>query len=411
MPPHGFETETETTMTAPLDGIKVLDLSRFIAGPHCTKILGDMGADVIKVEKVGYGDDGRHFPPFQNGESLYGMSLNRNKRSMVLDFRHADAPQMLIELARQADVLVENFRPGTMEEMGCGWDVLHAANPRLVMTRLSGFGQDGPYAMRPGFDGIAQAMSGLMSLAGEPEGPPMLAGTFYVDYMTGMYGANATVAALYARERTGKGQMIDVALLDSAVSMLTTGLSSQADQGVTPLRTGNRDRYSSPANVFSTGSGDYVLIVSGTNPLFARICAMIGKPELVQDPRFETVPLRLQNAAAIEDVVQAWCLEHDTQAVIEALNTYGIPACKIATMKDVVENPQLHHRGQLVEMEHPKAGKITLAGVTMHLSDTPLAIRRPPPVLGEHTDEILGDWLGLDEDAIEALREKRLIQM
>ncbi|QRI63817.1 CoA transferase [Shinella sp. PSBB067] len=398
-------------MTAPLDGIKVLDLSRFIAGPHCTKILGDMGADVIKVEKVGYGDDGRHFPPFQNGESLYGMSLNRNKRSMVLDFRHADAPQMLIELARQADVLVENFRPGTMEQMGCGWDVLHAANPRLVMTRLSGFGQDGPYAMRPGFDGIAQAMSGLMSLAGEPEGPPMLAGTFYVDYMTGMYGANATVAALYARERTGKGQMIDVALLDSAVSMLTTGLSSQADQGVTPLRTGNRDRYSSPANVFSTGSGEYVLIVSGTNPLFARICAMIGKPELVQDPRFETVPLRLQNAAAIEDVVQAWCLEHDTQAVIEALNTYGIPACKIATMKDVVENPQLHHRGQLVEMEHPKAGKITLAGVTMHLSDTPLAIRRPPPVLGEHTDEILGDWLGLDEDAIEALREKRLIQM
>lgn len=411
MPPNGFETETETTMTAPLDGIKVLDLSRFIAGPHCTKILGDMGADVIKVEKVGYGDDGRHFPPFQNGESLYGMSLNRNKRSMVLDFRHADAPQMLIELARQADVLVENFRPGTMEQMGCGWDVLHAANPRLVMTRLSGFGQDGPYAMRPGFDGIAQAMSGLMSLAGEPEGPPMLAGTFYVDYMTGMYGANATVAALYARERTGKGQMIDVALLDSAVSMLTTGLSSQADQGVTPLRTGNRDRYSSPANVFSTGSGDYVLIVSGTNPLFARICAMIGKPELVQDPRFETVPLRLQNAAAIEDVVQAWCLEHDTQAVIEALNTYGIPACKIATMKDVVENPQLHHRGQLVEMEHPKAGKITLAGVTMHLNDTPLAIRRPPPVLGEHTDEILGDWLGLDEDAIEALREKRLIQM
>ncbi|WP_234188234.1 CaiB/BaiF CoA-transferase family protein [Shinella sp. NM-101] len=398
-------------MTAPLDGIKVLDLSRFIAGPHCTKILGDMGADVIKVEKVGYGDDGRHFPPFQNGESLYGMSLNRNKRSMILDFRHADAPQMLIELARQADVLVENFRPGTMEQMGCGWDVLHAANPRLVMTRLSGFGQDGPYAMRPGFDGIAQAMSGLMSLAGEPEGPPMLAGTFYVDYMTGMYGANATVAALYARERTGKGQMIDVALLDSAVSMLTTGLSSQADQGVTPLRTGNRDRYSSPANVFSTGSGEYVLIVSGTNPLFARICAMIGKPELVQDPRFETVPLRLQNAAAIEDVVQAWCLEHDTQAVIEALNTYGIPACKIATMKDVVENPQLHHRGQLVEMEHPKAGKITLAGVTMHLSDTPLAIRRPPPVLGEHTDEILGDWLGLDEDAIEALREKRLIQM
>jgi len=395
-------------MTAPLDGIRVLDLSRFIAGPHCTKILGDMGADVLKVEKIGYGDDGRHFPPFQNGESLYGLSLNRNKRSMVLDFRHKDAPAILIDLARRADVLVENFRPGTMEEMGCSWDVLHAANPRLIMTRLSGFGQDGPYAMRPGFDGIAQAMSGLMSLAGDPEGPPMLAGTFYVDYMTGMYGANATVAALFVRERTGEGQVIDVALLDSAVSVLTTAISSQADQNVTLTRTGNRDRYSSPGNVFATRSGDYILIVSGTNPLFARVCTMIEKPELLEDPRFATVPLRLQNAAEIEAMVQEWCKARDTDTIIEALNKCGIPACKVATMKDVVENPQLHHRGQLVEVDHPVAGKVTMAGVTMQMSDTPLTIRRPPPGLGEHTDEVLEEWLGLKGRDITALKRKGL---
>ena len=396
-------------MAGPLDGIKVLDLSRFIAGPHCTKILGDMGADVVKVEKIGYGDDSRHFPPFQNGESLYGMALNRNKRSMTLDFRHPEARELLIKLAKTADVLVENFRPGTMEEMGCGWDVLHAVNPRLVMTRLSGFGQDGPYAMRPGFDGIAQAMSGLMSLAGDPDGPPMLAGTFYVDYMTGMYGANATVAALFARERTGEGQVIDVALLDSAVSVLTTAISSQADQDVTLTRTGNRDRYSSPANVFATADGDYVLIVSGTNPLFARVCSMIGKPHLLDDPRFQTVPLRLQNAAEIEAIVQEWCLSHSTEVILSQLNQYGIPACKVATMKDVVENPQLRHRDQITEIDHPTAGKITLAGVTMKMSDTPLTIRRPPPCLGEHTDDILGEWLGLGSNLITAAKEKKLV--
>lgn len=396
-------------MAGPLDGIKVLDLSRFIAGPHCTKILGDMGADVVKVEKIGYGDDSRHFPPFQNGESLYGMSLNRNKRSMTLDFRHPEAKELLLELARNADVLVENFRPGTMEEMGCGWDVLHAVNPRLVMTRLSGFGQDGPYAMRPGFDGIAQAMSGLMSLAGDPEGPPMLAGTFYVDYMTGMYGANATVAALFARERTGEGQVIDVALLDAAVSVLTTAISSQADQGITLTRTGNRDRYSSPANVFATANGDYVLIVSGTNPLFARVCSMIGKPELLNDPRFETVPLRLQNAAEIEAIVQEWCLAHTTDAILVHLNQSGIPACKVATIKDVVENPQLRHRDQITEIEHPTAGKMTLAGVTMKMSDTPLTIRRAPPCLGEHTDDILREWLGLDAQVITSVKDKKLV--
>lgn len=391
-------------MTGPLHGIKVIDLSRFIAGPHCTMILADMGADVVKVEKAGYGDDSRHFPPFQNGESLYGMALNRNKRSITMNFRNPKAQDLLRELVKDADVLVENFRPGTMEEMGCGWDVLHAINPRLVMTRLSGFGQDGPYAQMPGFDGIAQAMSGLMSLAGDPKGPPMHAGAFYIDYMTGMYGANATLAALLARQTTGKGQMVDVALLDSAVSVLTTAISSQVNHGVTLTRTGNRDRYSAPANVFATGSGDHVLMLAGTQALFKRLAESIGQPELVSDPRFDSVPTRLSNAPAIEAIIQEWCNTRTTEEILDVFTKAGIPASKVATPEDVVKNPQLLHRKQITSIQHPKAGEIAVSGVTMHLTDTPLTIRRPPPMLGEHNADVLGDWLGLPEDEVESLK-------
>ncbi len=391
-------------MTGPLDGIKVLDLSRFIAGPHCTMILADMGADVVKVEKAGSGDDSRHFPPFQNGESLYGMALNRNKRSMTLNFRNPKSQDMLRELVKGADVLVENFRPGTMEDMGCGWDVLHEINPRLVMTRLSGFGQDGPYAQLPGFDGIAQAMSGLMSLAGDPEGPPMLAGAFYIDYMTGMYGANATLAALFSRQTTGKGQMVDVSLLDSAVSVLTTAISSQVNQGVTLTRTGNRDRYSAPANVFATGSGDHVLMLAGTQALFRRAAEAIGRPELIEDPRFDTVPTRLANAPAIEEIIQHWCLSQTTEGIIATFGKAGIPVAKVATPEDVVNNPQLLHRKQITKVTHPKAGDVAVSGVTMQLSGTPLSIRRPPPMLGEHNEDVLAEWLGLPEGEVEALK-------
>lgn len=391
-------------MTGPLHGIKLIDLSRFIAGPHCTMILADMGADVVKVEKAGHGDDSRHFPPFQNGESLYSIALNRNKRSITLNFRNPKAQDLLRELVKDADVLVENFRPGTMEEMGCGWDVLHAINPRLVMTRLSGFGQDGPYAQMPGFDGIAQAMSGLMSLAGEPDGPPMHAGAFYIDYMTGMYGANATLAALLARQTTGKGQMVDVALLDSAVSVLTTAISSQVNQGVTLKRTGNRDRYSAPANVFATCSGDHVLMLAGTQALFRRLAEAIGQPELVRDPRFDNVPNRLSNAPAIEAIIQEWCNSKITDDILETFTKAGIPASKVATPEDVVKNPQLLHRKQITTINHPKAGEVAVSGVTMHLTDTPLTIRRPPPMLGEHNAEVLGDWLGLPKGEVESLK-------
>jgi len=396
-------------MTAPLQGIKVLDLTRFIAGPHCGMILGDMGADVIKIEKKGSGDDSRHFPPFQGGESLYGMALNRNKRSMTLNFRDPKAQDILKEMVKQADILLENFRPGTMEQMGCGWKELHAINPRLIMTRLSGFGQDGPYSQRPGFDGIAQAMSGLMGLTGSPDGQPFLAGTFYIDYMSAMYGATATLGALNARHITGKGQMIDVALLDSAVSLLTTAIPTQINRGTTLNRTGNRDRYSSPANVFKTATDDYILLLSGTNPLFRRMAELMGKPELMQDPRFSAVDKRLENAEAIEAIVQAWIGTQNTEDALAAIQGAGIPCTKVATMDEVVTNPQLLHRQQIVEIDHPVAGKVNTAGVTMKLSDTPLTIRRPPPTLGQHTTEILDEWLGASGAKIQELMDEGVV--
>ncbi|WLS10265.1 CoA transferase (plasmid) [Shinella sumterensis] len=396
-------------MTSPLQGIKVLDLTRFIAGPHCGMILGDMGADVVKVEKKGSGDDSRHFPPFQGGESLYGMALNRNKRSMTLNFRDPRAQELLRDMVGQADILLENFRPGTMEQMGCGWKELSAINPRLIMTRLSGFGQDGPYSQRPGFDGIAQAMSGLMGLTGSPDGPPYLAGTFYIDYMTAMYGVTATLGALNARHLTGKGQMIDVSLLDSAVSLLTTAIPTQLNKGETLTRTGNRDRYSSPANVFKTASGDFVLLLSGTNPLFRRLADAMGQPELVVDPRFATVDARLRNAAAIESIVQAWMSTRDTDAVLALIGNAGVPCTKVATIDEVVENAQLRHRNQIVEIDHPVAGKVSTAGVTMKLSDTPLEIRRPPPTLGQHTVDVLSDWLSLSSSRIRDLMDDAVV--
>ena len=396
-------------MTSPLQGIKVLDLTRFIAGPHCGMILGDMGADVVKVEKKGSGDDSRHFPPFQGGESLYGMALNRNKRSITLNFRDARAQELLREMVGHADILLENFRPGTMEQMGCGWEELSAINPRLIMTRLSGFGQDGPYALRPGFDGIAQAMSGLMGLTGSPDGPPYLAGTFYIDYMTAMYGATATLGALNARHLTGRGQMVDVSLLDSAVSLLTTAIPTQINKGETLNRTGNRDRYSSPANVFRTASGDFVLLLSGTNPLFCRLAEAMGRPELAADPRFATVDMRLQNATVIEEIVQTWMDTKETDAILAIVGDAGVPCTKVATINEVVENPQLRHRNQIVEIDHPVAGKLATAGVTMKLSETPLEIRRPPPTLGQHTTEVLTDWLSLPDVRIKELMDDAVI--
>ncbi len=286
--------------------MRVLDLSRFIAGPICAQILGDMGADVVKVERPG-GEDARFQGPFLDGESLYPMAYNRNKAGITLDTRHPDAGPLLERLIAWADVLVENYRPGTLDAMGIGWDRLHEAYPRLILTSLSGFGQTGPLAHRALFDPIAQAASGLMSLTGQPDGPPALSGTYIADHVAGLYGAIGTLVSLIARGQTGTGQRVDVASLDALVSCMGTRPMASLLLGEAPRRAGARDPYSAPANVFPASDG-HVYIHGGTDSLFPRLCAAIGRPQLLADARFGSIAARLASVDAIELEVAAWTI-------------------------------------------------------------------------------------------------------
>jgi crotonobetainyl-CoA:carnitine CoA-transferase CaiB-like acyl-CoA transferase len=392
-----------------LSGIKVLDLSRFIAGPFCAMQLADMGADVIKVERPAIGEDQRAIDPRVGGESLYVMAYNRNKRGMTLDLRHPRAQQIVRDLAASADIVIENFRPGTMEKMGCGYDVLSKANPRLVMVRISGFGQDGPLADKPCFDVIAQAMSGLMEITGQPDGPPTMTGTFVVDYASALYATIGALGALRAREVTGRGQVVDVALLDSAVSLLMTAIPEYLLLGKTTTRRGNRDRYTAPANSFRTASGDWVLLSCGNNTLFPRFARAAGLARLLDDPRFADANERMANVDALERIVADWAAARTTDEVLRVAAEADVPCAKINTIADVVANPQLRHREQIVEVDHPTIGRLPMHGLTVKFHGTPGEIARAAPSIGQHTDEVLREWLGFDDATIRALHEERVV--
>ncbi|OON41872.1 hypothetical protein BTJ39_01565 [Izhakiella australiensis] len=381
-------------MSGSLEGLKVLDLSRFIAGPMCAMQLADMGADVVKVERKGKGEDTRQNKPQLNDQSLYFMSFNRNKRSLELDFRSEEGQAQLRELISKADVLIENFRPGTMEKMGCSWETLHQLNPRLIMVRISGFGQDGPLAQRPCFDAIAQAMSGIMSITGQQDGPPTMAGTFMVDYASALYATIGTLGALNVRHATGRGQLVEASLLESAISMLISAIPEQAQLGRTMDRVGNLDRYSAPVNCYQAADGRWVYLSAGTDALFQRLIGAMARQDLLEDARFNNYHARLSNNAAIDAVVAEWVAQRDADEVVNLMDKAGVPCSAVANIADVLENPQLKARNQLVDIEHPTAGTYTTHGITVRLSDTPGAIRRAPPVLGAHTEEVLAEWCG-----------------
>ncbi len=390
-----------------LDGIRVLDLSRFIAGPLCAQLLGDMGADVIKVERPG-GEDARELGPRYRGESIYAMAYNRNKRSVTLDTRHPAAPAILRRLLALSDVLVENYRPGTLERMGLDPASLRALNPRLVVTSLSGFGQTGPLAQRALFDPIAQAVSGLMSLTGEPDGPPTSAGTYVADQLAGVYGALGTMFALYARERTGEGQRVDVASLDALFTALGSHTSAFAMLGVEPDRTGSRDAYSAPANLFRASDG-WLYIHAGSNALFPRLCAAIGRDDLATDPGLSDVSGRMARVSDVEAAVSGWTARHRVAEVAEVLDAAGIPFGPVAGIADVVGSPQIAAREMLVEVEHPVLGPLRVPGLPVKLGATPGSVRRAPPMVGEHNDAVYGELLGLGPGAIDELRSSGAI--
>lgn len=386
-----------------LDGLRVLDLSRFIAGPYCAMMLGDMGAEVVKIEPPGDGEYARRALPAVEGQSLYTFIVNRNKKSLAIDLRHAEGLATLKALIAKADVLVENFRPGTMEQMGLGWEAVHALNPRLVMARISGFGQDGPLAHKQCFDGVAQAMSGLMDMTGQPDGPPTMIGSFMCDYTTGMYAALGILAALNARHGTGIGQLVDVSLLESALSMLMTAIPQHRLFGQTMTRVGSRDRYVAPSNTFQAGDGRYVLMVGGDDNMFPRVLRAMKRPALIEDPRFATMASRLDHREAVEGIVADWMMAHTADQVVALLEAEGVPCAKIARVDEVVDNPQLAHRGAIRDVPFGDA-TVPMQGVTIHLSGTPLTIRRPLPRVGEHNAEVLAAWLGHGPDRVAALQ-------
>ena len=389
-------------MTGPLEGIRVLDLSRFIAGPLCCQLLGDMGAEVIKVERRA-GEDARHHAPFLNGESIYTMMYNRNKFGITLNTRHEGARPLLKKLIMVSDVLVENFRPGTLGAMGFGYERLHEINPGLVVTSLSGFGQTGPYAQRPLFDAIAQAMSGLMSLTGKADAEPTLTGIFIADHTAGLLGALGTMFALFNREKTGKGQIVDVAVLDALVSCLGTYPSAYRMLNEVPARQGSRDPLAAPANVFRARDG-YVYLHAGTNSLWPRLCQSMGRPDLADDERYKNIPGRMADVEELEGLVATWVERLTVEQVSTILTEAGIPFGPVATVPDIAESPQLAAREMFVEVEHSTVGPVTLLGLPIKLSGSPGSIRKAPPTIGQDNQAIYGDLLGLSAEEIAELR-------
>ena len=409
-------------MPGPLSHLTVLDLSRILAGPWCTQLLADLGATVIKIEKPGSGDDTRAWgPPYlkdaqgrDTTEAAYYLCCNRGKLSVAVDFTTPDGQKIVRDLAAQADVLVENYKVGGLAKYGLDYASLAAVNPRLVYCSITGFGQDGPYADRAGYDFIIQGMSGFMSVTGErddlPGGGPQKAGVAITDLMTGMYANVAIQAALAHRDRTGQGQWIDACLLDSAVALMATMSHNYLMTGTPPARVGNAHQNIVPYNVFACADGHLILAV-GNDAQFAKFCAAAGKAEWAADPRFAKNADRVRNRDTLVPLVAAVVSARSQRAWLAALEPLGIPCGPINRLDQVFADPQVVSRGLRMDLRHPLAGTVPQVRAPLGLSATPLAYDRAPPLLGEHTAAVLSDRLGLTTDAIAALTKLNVIQI
>ena len=375
-------------MEAVLSDVVVIDLSRVLAGPHCTMILGDLGATVIKVEQPGKGDDTRHFgPPYIAGESAYYLGLNRNKHSILIDFSTSEGKERLLKLLSTATVLVENFRPGTLERQGLGYEALRAINPGLIYCSISGYGQTGPYAMRPGYDFVAQAESGIMSVTGEIDGDPQRVGSPVGDISAGVYACISILAALRVRDRTGKGQYIDISLLETTTSLLSNVASNYLISGEEAPRLGNGHPNIVPYQAFRTQNG-YVVVSCGNDRLYQALCQLLGRDDLANDPSFATNPQRVRNREQLVPALQEEFLLRTTEEWLPRLRETGIPCGPINTVGQIFQDPHIQAREFVWECEHPTAGNIKLSGSPIHLSETPTRLYKAPPLLGEDDDKI-----------------------
>jgi crotonobetainyl-CoA:carnitine CoA-transferase CaiB-like acyl-CoA transferase len=385
-----------------LNGIRVLDLSRFVAGPFCCQILGDHGADVVKIEKPD-GEPARGMPPFSQNESLYFFAYNGSKRGITINFRSPDGLALLRKLSAKADIVVENFRAGTMERMGLGYETLSTLNPRLIMVSISGFGTEGPYIGRPAFDEIIQGMSGLASLTGAPDGPPMLTGTYVADFVTGLYGAIAALLALQLRAQTGKGQWVRTNLLHSLVSILNTTVSRYLLLGEAPRRQGNRNPLIAPGNVYRAKDG-YVTLECLTQEMVEDLASAMEREDLVRDPRFTDVVGRQQNGEDLDREIEAWMAPRTVDEVIAILERHALPAGPVLDIPSLVTDPQFLANRMVVNVECPGVGQVPLIAPPLHLTADGNPHRGRPPRLGEHSAEVLSEWLGLTTKEVEELR-------
>jgi formyl-CoA transferase/CoA:oxalate CoA-transferase len=397
-----------TTPTTPLHGITVLDLTRVLSGPYCTMLLADMGARVIKVEQPGKGDDTRAWgPPFLQGESAYFLSINRNKESVTLDFKHPDGRGLLNQLISHADILVENFRPGTLDEIGFGYRSLSARLPRLIYASISGYGQTGPRREEPGYDAVMQGEGGLMSITGDAD-TGFKVGVAIVDLVSGMFATQGILLALHARERIGRGQHVDIGMLDAVTALLTYQAAIYFATGVPPKRMGNRHPTVVPYETLQASDGDVVLAV-GNEDQWRRFCRVAGLGELATDPRFATNRDRVLNYDALMPVVCDKFRERTRTEWMAALMGAGVPCGAVRDIHEVLTDEQVRARSMVESLSHPVTGEIRVLGIPVKLSDTPGDVRRAPPRLGEDTEGVLTKDLGLSPSRIAELRQAGVI--
>lgn len=400
----------------PLKNIRILDMTRALAGPYCTMMLGDLGADVIKVERPGIGDETRGWgPPFVGkpygpypGESAYFIAANRNKRSITVNIHTAEGQEIIRRLASISDVLVENYRTGDLDRLGLGFADLHALYPKLIYCSVSGYGRTGPYAKRPGYDAILQAEGGMMSITGPVEGPPSRVGIPIIDITSGMFAATAILAALRARDLTGEGQLVDISLFDSHLALLTNVASNYLVGGKPPRRWGNAHPNLVPYDAFPARDGWFVVGIANDKQ-WGLLCDLIARPELKTDSRFATNRDRVTNREELTTELHRIFSQRDVDEWLADMVNAGLPCGRINSIPEVFSHPQAEARDMTIEVEHPTAGPVRLTGFPYKLSETPADVHRPPPMLGEHTESVLTDLLDYPPDDITMLREKGAI--
>ncbi len=394
-------------MNKALSGIKVLDFTRVLAGPFCTMNLSDLGAEVIKVEKPGTGDDSRIFGPFINDQSGYYIYVNRGKKSITLDLKNPKAREIIYDMVKKVDVVVENFKPGIMDKLGFSYDAFKELNPGIIYCSISGFGQDSPYRNRAAYDIVAQGMSGIMSITGFPDNPPTRLGSSLGDISAGLFGAFGIMVALYHREKTGHGQYIDISMMDSVFSFIETNVVRHTIGKILPVRVGSRHPLSAPFDIYQCKDG-LVIIAIASDPHFLKLCEMMGQPDLIKDPRFDSDPHRSENDVALKKIIEKYLADYTVDEAMEKMLSLSLPCAPIQNLEQACKDPSILKREMLVEIDQPIAGRVKITGNPVKLSETPPDPKHPAPMMGEHTAEVLKDLLGYSQETIDRLEKEHL---